>query len=134
MLGFQFIVMLTPAFDRLDDTTKLVHIAALILELSTVILLMAPAAVHRIAFAGEAVEQMLRIGSMLVSLALLPLSLGMSADIYVAVGHVTDSPALGATAGIAVLVAQLLVWYVWPLIVPRKERQQAQEHSSAVRG
>jgi hypothetical protein len=134
MLGFQFIVMLTPAFDRLDDATKLVHIAALILGLSTVILLMAPAAIHRIAFAGDSVEQMLRIGSMLISLALLPLSVAMSADIYVAVGHVTESPALGAAAGIVVLIAQLLVWYVWPLGVPRKRRLHAHGHSGAARG
>jgi len=133
MLGFQFIVMLTPAFEKLDDTAELVHIAALICGLGTVILLMAPAAIHRIAFAGEAAERMLNIGSALVSIALLPLSAAISADIYVAIGHVTESKALGAAAGIGVLIAQLLVWYAWPFAMPRG-RLHSRGHSGAARG
>jgi len=130
MLGFQFIVMLTPAFEKLGDAAKLVHIGALLLGLATVILLMAPAAIHRIAFAGDCNERMLRIGSGLVSIALLPLSAGISADICVAIDHVTESEALGVAAGIAMLIAQLLVWYAWPLAIPRHGRLR----SKAARG
>ena len=134
MLGFQFIVMLTPAFEKLDDTSKLMHIAALICGLGTVILLMAPAAIHRIAFAGDAAERMLKIGSVLVSVALLPLSLSISADIYVAIGYIAESPALGTVAAIGVLITQLLVWYAWPFAMPRIGRLHSGGHSGAARG
>jgi hypothetical protein len=118
MLGFQFIVMLTPAFEKLDDLPKLVHIGALILGLLTVILLMAPAAIHRLAFAGDWNERMLKIGSALVSIALLPLAAGISADVYVAISHVTKNEAVGVAAAGAVLIVQLLVWYAWPFSMP----------------
>jgi hypothetical protein len=115
MLGFQFVVMLTPAFQKLGALPKLVHIAALICGLTSVILLMAPAAVHRIAFGGDCTERMLRIGSTLVGIALLPLGLAISGDIYVAVGHIAGSDALGALVGGAALIVMLLVWYAWPI-------------------
>ena len=130
MLGFQFIVMLTPAFEKLEVAQKLAHMGALLLGVATVILLTAPAAIHRLAFAGDSTGRMLRVGSALVSLALLPLSLSISTDIYVAVAHVAESNVIGAAAGIAVLIAQLAVWYAWPLSIPRAEHLQ----SDAARG
>src|SRR5207253_1800016 len=53
LLGFQLAVTLTRAFDELPFSSRLVHAAALVLVALAVILLMAPAAFHRIAFAGE---------------------------------------------------------------------------------
>src|SRR5256885_7710332 len=50
MFGFQLAVMLTEAFGELADSTKIVHAAALCCVVLAVILLMAPAAFHRIAY------------------------------------------------------------------------------------
>src|SRR3954466_14438003 len=53
LLGFQLTVTLTQAFGQLSDSLKLVHVAALCCVAVATILLMTPAALHRIAFAGE---------------------------------------------------------------------------------
>src|SRR6202023_3395269 len=53
LLGFQFTVTLTRAFAELTDAVKILHIAALCCIGLAVILLMAPASIHRIAFGGE---------------------------------------------------------------------------------
>src|ERR1044072_3396560 len=50
LLGFQLAVMLTEAFGELSGTSKAVHVAALCCISLAVILLMAPAAFHRITF------------------------------------------------------------------------------------
>jgi hypothetical protein len=117
LFGFQLIVMLAPAFGDLPREAKLVHAGSLLCVVLTIVLLMAPAAVHRLSFAGEDTPQMLRLGSALITTALLPLSLGLAGDIYVAVGHSLQDEALGG--GVAALVLTLLLglWYAWPLLV-----------------
>ena len=117
LFGFQLIVMLTPSFTQLPREAKLVHAAALLCVALTIILLMAPAAIHRLAFNGEDTPRILRIGSRLVTAALLPLSLGLAADIYVAVGHSLDNETLGIAIGVAILTLLLSIWYAWPLLV-----------------
>jgi hypothetical protein len=117
LFGFQLIVMLNPAFAALEDGPKRVHAVSLLCVALTVILLMAPAAIHRLSFAGENTVKMLRIGSHLVTAALLPLCLGLSGDIYVAVGKSLGNEALGLAAAGLILSLLLAIWYVWPLAI-----------------
>jgi Family of unknown function (DUF6328) len=117
MLGFQFAVMLTKTFDRLPQTAKFVHFAALSLVALTVILLMTPAAIHRLTFRGEDHERFLRIGSRFLIAAAAPLGLGISLDMFVAIVRVTDSLGLGgAGAGLTVVLFTVL-WFVQPLML-----------------
>ena len=53
LLGFQLTVVMTEAFERLGQSEKFTHVAALILMAITVVLLMTPPALHRIVYAGE---------------------------------------------------------------------------------
>jgi hypothetical protein len=117
LFGFQLIVMLTKPFTELPAEAKLVHVVALLCVALTIILLMAPAAIHRLSFAGEDTPQMLRFGSGLVTAALLPLGLGIAGDIYIAVGHSLDNEALGIVAALGILALLLSIWYAWPLLV-----------------
>jgi len=117
LFGFQLIVMLTKPFTELPAEAKLVHVGALLCVALTIILLMAPAAIHRLSFAGEDTPQMLRFGSGLVTAALLPLGLGIAGDVYVAVGHSLDNEALGIVAALGILALLLSIWYAWPLLV-----------------
>ena len=117
LCGFQLIVMLTPAFAKLPTDATLVHAGSLLCVVLTIVLPMAPAAIHRLSFAGEDTAKMLRLGSNLVTAALLPLSLGLAGDIYVAVGHGLESEALGVAAALAILTLLLGIWYAWPLLV-----------------
>ena len=133
LFGFQLIVMLAPAFTRLPGEAKLVHVAALLCVALTIILLMAPAAIHRLAFDGEDRPQILHLGSGLVTAALLPLSLGLAGDIYVAVGHSLDNEALGIATGVAILTLLLGIWYVWPLLVRARNAAKRRLPASAPR-
>jgi hypothetical protein len=92
MLGFQFAVMLTKTFDRLPQDAKLVHVAALALVAAAVILLMTPAAIHRLTFRGQDDERFHRIGSRFLIAAAAPLGLGISLDMFVVLVRVPASP------------------------------------------
>jgi hypothetical protein len=117
LLGFQFVATLTKAFDNLPHEVKWVHAAALAAVALSVLLLMTPAALHRLAFHGEDDPQFFDIGSRLVVAATFPLALGISADIAVVAYKVTERVAFSfIMAGIAVVVF-LAAWYAFPLFV-----------------
>jgi hypothetical protein len=122
ILGFQFAVLLTKAFDQLPPSAHAVHVAALALVALAVILLMTPAAVHRITFRGEDDERFHTIGSRFIVAAAVPLGLGISLELYVALVRVTQSAALGI-AGACVIAALFAgLWFVQPLLLRRRKR------------
>src|SRR6185503_13135488 len=83
-LGFQLIVVMTEAFERLPDSLQRLHLLALGLDALSVLLLIAPAAAHRLAFHGNDDERFHRLGSILVSAALAPLALAITAEVFIA--------------------------------------------------
>jgi uncharacterized protein DUF6328 len=117
LFGFQLAVMLTEAFRDLAPNTKIAHVVALCCIALAVILLMAPAAFHRLAYDGENTEAFHRLGSHLVVAAALPLALGITLDMYVAVTRAfeTSLPALLAALGTGAVL--LFLWCVQPLLL-----------------
>jgi Family of unknown function (DUF6328) len=115
LLGFQLIAMLTGAFDELPLDAKIMHAAGLLCVTIATILLMTPAALHRQSFGGNDSEPFLRLGSGFVIAASLPLALGIAADVYVVFLKITHSIAIALAAGLTLLLAMLLLWYLYPM-------------------
>jgi len=122
ILGFQFAILLTKAFDQLPASAHAVHIAALALIALAVILLMTPAAVHRITFGGEDSERFHTIGTRFIVAAAVPLGLGISLELFVALVRVTLSPALGILGACVTAALFAGLWFVQPLLLRRRER------------
>jgi Family of unknown function (DUF6328) len=123
ILGFQFAVMLSKAFDELPASAQAVHVAALALVALTVILLMTPAAIHRITFGGEDSERFHAIGSRFIIAAAVPLGLGISLELFVALLRATQSAALGI-AGVCMTAALFAsLWFVQPLLLRARQDQ-----------
>jgi succinate dehydrogenase hydrophobic anchor subunit len=114
LLGFQLTVTLTQAFAELTPAAKMAHTAALCCIALAVVLLMAPASVHRIAFAGEDDPEFLTIGSIFVVAAPLPLALGIALDSYVA-GRALESDTAALSLATTTAVVLLGFWYVFPI-------------------
>jgi hypothetical protein len=117
LLGFQLAVMLTDSFGELPAVSKLIHVAALCGISLAVILLIAPAAFHRISFHGRNTEAFHRLGSALVLAAAVPLGGGIVGDLYVAVEKGLDNAALAAGVALAALVVLVALWLVHPLML-----------------
>lgn len=115
LFGFQLLVPLMESFETLPMTARTVHFAALALVAMAVVLLIAPAAVHRIAFEGADDPRFLHLASRLVTSALVPLALGIASELYVA--GVRLLPGSPVVVWMAVAAACVLIglWYVLPL-------------------
>ncbi len=122
MLGFQLIAMMTSAFDDLPRASQVVHGGALAAVALSIVALIAPAAIHRLSFEGEASHRFLRIGATLVGAALMPLALGIAGDIYVAGTRIGGSTAVGLIAAVAAGLAMAALWYVYPLALRPQAR------------
>src|SRR5882724_6111902 len=63
LLGFQFATVLVDGFEKLPSASKYVHLTSLTLMALSIVLLMAPAAYHRIVEKGEESERFHRFAS-----------------------------------------------------------------------
>jgi len=115
MLGFQLIVVMTQAFDELQRGYQTLHFVGLALTTLSVVLLIAPAAVHRLAFSGDDDSRFHEIGSALVTAALVPLSLAIAAESCVAAWKLSQTTWVSIGAGSAALSLLLGLWYGVPM-------------------
>jgi len=129
LLGFQLVVAFTRAFEDLDAALKVVHVTALCFVAAAILLLMTPAALHRIAFKGQDVEAFLRLGSGFVLTAPFVLAIGLAADMDVAVAKATEETGLAKIIALASFIALAGLWYGLPLVLRnrRSARSNAQE-------
>ena len=115
MLGFQLITFFERAFADLPGYVKAVHLACAGLIALTVVLLMTPAAFHRIAEAGEDSHRLVRVAGRFVIGSMVPLALGMSGDFFVIVFKITGSRPLAISAGAVMLAVFLSLWFAYTL-------------------
>jgi hypothetical protein len=123
LLGFQLIVTLTRTFEQLPATSRLLHVAALCCVALVVILLMTPAALHRISFRGEDTETFLQMGSWLIIAAPIPLALGIALDLYVAISKASESALLGMTLALIMFAILASLWYGYPLYLRTRDQK-----------
>jgi hypothetical protein len=124
LLGFQFICVLTESFDRLPPLSKYIHLAALGLNALTIVLLITPAAYHRLVEQGEETEHFHRFASKILVAALVPLALGLAGDVYVVVQKVTESQLVSVVSALVVLAVFWELWFGLTLY-RRTQRQYA---------
>jgi hypothetical protein len=115
LLGFQVLVMLTSGFDRLPQDSKSIHLVALILVATNMVLLVMPAALHRLTFGGNDSARFLHIGSGIVIAAPVFLAAGISAESYVVFQKVIGDESRSAIGAAATLLTIAACWYAVPL-------------------
>src|SRR6266404_2572087 len=106
LLGFQLAIVLMETFAKLPRDAQLVHLASLGFVTLATIVLMAPAAYHRIVERGRDTERFHGFASRMLLLALALLGPGFSGDLYVVLQR-----AGFARAALPVAAATLLVFY-----------------------
>jgi hypothetical protein len=110
-LGFQFAIVFTEGFERLPRSTQWIHFGSLLATTIAIVLLITPAAFHRIAEGGEDTERFYTVASRLLLSALVFLPPGMAGDLYVVLEKVTGSrPAAAAVSGF-LLFAFYWLWF-----------------------
>jgi hypothetical protein len=121
LLGFQLVVVLTEAFDKLPTSSALIHLAALAAVAVSTVLLIAPAAHHRIVYGGEDSDEFPPIAGAYLLGATVFLALGMAGDWYVIAAKVLKSEFWGVVTAVLTACACLGLWHVLPLIARRQQ-------------
>lgn len=122
VFGFQLIAIFNNGFSQLKPGEKILHLGALALLAVAIALIMTPAAYHRIAERGIVSRRFIVIASRLLEMAMLPLMLGLSADLFVVSRLVLND--VMASAGIAGAFIILFggLWYLFPWVEKIKRR------------
>jgi hypothetical protein len=127
LLGFQFISTLSEGFEKLPEPARRVHLASLAAISGTIVLLMTPAAWHRIAEEGADSERFHVLTSRFLLAALVFLGLGVAGDVYVVCVQASRAPGLAAAAAAASLIILWGLWFALPL--SRRVRKGSQKRS-----
>ena len=111
LLGFQLVTIFTDGFDKLPNSSKYIHMISLTLMALTMILLMTPAAFHRLAENGEESERVQEVASGFLIAAMITLPLGIAGDVYILFLKVTRSLIASRGVATAVLIFFYALWF-----------------------
>ncbi len=111
LLGFQLITFFMEDFMKLPTGLKWIHVGSILLIALAVVLLIAPAAFHRIADRGDATERSYSFASTMVILAALPLGGGLAGELTIVIDKATQNMVVSLASGFAALATSFLLWY-----------------------
>jgi hypothetical protein len=123
LFGFQLIAVFNDGFRKLEPAWQYTHLAAISLVTAAIVLIMTPAAYHRIAERGVVSRRFSELGSKLIALAMIPFAVAMSLDLMLITHVVTGSGAASAVTLLVTLAAFLTAWFVFPLRAGRGHRR-----------
>jgi hypothetical protein len=115
LLGFQFAVILQRGFMDLAPWIKWVHLVSLSLITISTILLMTPAAYHRIAEDGEETGRFYRVTRFMVLASLPPLALGVCTDFFIVMFKISGDLGLSLVVCGVLLCLFAGFWFAYPV-------------------
>ena len=110
-LGFQFAIVFTASYDKLPRLSQWVHFGSLLSMILAIVLLIAPAAYHRLAEGGDDTEHFHDVASFLLLAGIVFLAPGMAGDLYVVMQKITGSVVVGAAVATGLLIASYGLWF-----------------------
>ena len=121
LFGFQLIAVFSTAFNGdLSPAERLLHLAALVLVAIAIVLVMAPAALHRQSEPMSVSREFIATSSRLLMASMVPLAASICLDVYVIARVI-----LGTTSGAGIVAALLLgVFVVFWRLIPQAARRR----------
>src|SRR6185436_1028946 len=110
LIGFQFHAFFEKRFEELPALVQNLKFASLSLMLLTLLLLILPAAYHRIVEEGEDTEEQHRLTSTVMDFALLPFAVAIGTNVYVTALDVIG-PGASVAWGVGAGLITLFFWY-----------------------
>ena len=111
LLGFQLLTTFSDAFASLPLYAKAVHLGSLVAIATAAVLLMTPAAYHRIVERGEDSERFERLAGAMVLAALAAIGLGLCGELFVVFDHTLHRTGWAAAVASALLALFYLLWF-----------------------
>lgn len=114
LLGFQLVAAFSFGFNSIPLFFKYLHILSLILISISVILLITPAAFHRIAEEGKDSHRLHKLTTKMIITAMAVLGLGLSVDLFVVVSVILQSVIIGLLVAVFITILFISAWFIYP--------------------
>jgi len=124
-IGLPIRGVLTDGFNKLPRSSQYVHLASLALIGIAMVLLMTPAAYHRIVEAGEDTPRFYAFASRTILWSMVPLAAGLAGDSFIVIRRVTESTAISAAASLIALLLCYAAWFGYTFYYRRQQRRRA---------
>jgi O-antigen/teichoic acid export membrane protein len=119
LFGFLLGLPFTTRFDRLEPWQRWLYLVVMLLAASSIILLVAPVAYHRLVFRQHQREQLVRVSNAMAIWGLVAVSLAICCAVLLVISYV--EPGIAAAVGTAVVAVMFAgLWFAFPLV--RRER------------
>jgi hypothetical protein len=121
LFGFQLIAVFNTTFsDSLTSAERIVHLAAIVLVTIAIVLVMAPAAVHRHMNPRSITFRFIVISSRLLMASMVPLAIGICLDVYLVARLIVGSATIASVIAVPLFAVFIVFW----LLLPRAVRGQ----------
>jgi Family of unknown function (DUF6328) len=118
LFGFQLIAVFSTAFrDELSSTERILHLTAIVLVTIAIVLVMAPAALHRQTEPESVSRRFITISSRLLMASMAPLAVGICLDVYVVAWVIVGSRGVAGTVAVLLLGVFTAFWLLLPRAV-----------------
>jgi hypothetical protein len=114
LLGFQFIAVFSDAFASISAGAKALHLLSLLSVCISIMLLMTPAAYHRIVNQGKESESFHDIASRTLLAAMAFLAFGLATELLVIFFWTTGSVTLAVVVAVAAFATFAGAWFAYP--------------------
>jgi len=121
LLGFQLITFYMEDYMKLPPALQWTHLISLLFITVAVIMLIAPAAFHRIADLGEATERSYQFASWMVLWAAIPLGLGLAGELYLVLAKALQDFVIAAIGSLLVLFFSYGLWFGYAIYIRARQ-------------
>jgi hypothetical protein len=111
LLGFQFVGVFLGGFEELPASSQYIHVVSLTLVTLSTILLMMPAAYHRLVEQGRPSEHFLRLTRNAVVSSMIPLGAGICGDFFIVIRKVSGSTLMASSTSLLLLAMFYTLWF-----------------------
>ena len=125
LLGFQYRAFFEPRFPKLPRFQRDLNLAGLGLLLGVILLVMLPAARHRIVEHGRDTSSLHHFTMNAVTWALVPFSVALAVDVFLA--GATRGELAAVILGFAALIVALAFWFGVGIVYGRREMKEEEE-------
>jgi hypothetical protein len=116
LLGFQLVGVLLGGFEGLPASSQYIHVISLTLVTLSTILLMMPAAYHRLVEQGEPSEHFYRLAKTAVLCSMIPLGAGICGDFFIVIRKVGGSLILANSTTVLLIATFSVLWFGYGLM------------------
>ena len=116
LLGFQLVGVLLAGFEHLPASSQYIHVVSLGLVTLSTILLMTPAAYHRLVEQGEPSEHFYRLAKTAVLCSMVPLGAGICGDFFIVIRKISGSLILANSITVLLMAIFFILWFGFGLV------------------